>query len=532
MKKREFDIGIVVPLKEEFRYVIEIAPQLESISHEGTYFYRLDFGTISAVCCLVDQMGPLPALQATIRLLDFTDVKLVVVLGLGGALDDDVAIGDVVIATEVNEFQANSKAESTEEGYEVRYSGRHWPLEYRIREAITHFEFSGDDAFTSWQTETSGDYLKLDIADKERLCSSPASLYLGPVASGNVVAASSAFVDEVKRINRKFMAIDMEAAGVAAAAAERIHPLPCLVVRGMSDPANEGKKILDKQGKGAWRRYCVRNATSLLRNLLRWEGFLSATGLMSSTPPSGDENIAGELVLRLKSCTGGPWLVGVVFDIYSHGPRVISDEEVVPMDLSRLRITDPRVGELLEAADRLKEELIALDDLQMMADGFAKLIEDFRAQLGSEKADSLLQSFDRVVTEILYPEKEDEQEEALLLEATRLEEEVGPEAVIELLRGFASGRPPIRERYVDALATAERWDEVVNTVKNLDSAELTRRELEHGIFAGAKTGAPDYASELMMRHQHEYDDNGARLFRREVLRQYPEMGKDASGGKI
>jgi len=158
------------------------------------------------------------------------------------------------------------------------------------------------------------------------------------------VAASSAFVDEVKRINRKFMAIDMEAAGVAAAAAERIHPLPCLVVRGMSDPANEGKKILDKQGKGAWRRYCVRNATSLLRNLLRWEGFLSATGLMSSTPPSGGENIAGELVLRLKSCTGGPWLVGVVFDIYSHGPRVVNDEEVVPMDLSRLRITDPRVA--------------------------------------------------------------------------------------------------------------------------------------------------------------------------------------------
>jgi nucleoside phosphorylase len=532
MEKREFDIGIVVPLKEEFRYVIEIAPQLESISHEGTYFYRLDFGAISAVCCLVDQMGPLPAMQATIRLLDFTDVKLVVVLGLGGALDDDVSIGDVVIGTEVNEFQANSKAESTEEGYEVRYSGRHWPLEYRIREAITHFEFSGDDAFTSWQTETSGDYLKLDVADKESVCSSPASLYLGPVASGNVVAAASAFVDEVKRINRKFMAIDMEAAGVAAAAAERIHPLPCLVVRGMSDPANEGKKILDKQGKGAWRRYCVRNATSLLRNLLRWEGFLSATGLMSPTPPSDSENIAGELVLRLKSYIGGPWLVGVVFDIYSHGPRVIDDEEVVPMDLSSLRITDSRVGELLEAADRLKEELLPLDDLQMMADAFAKLIEDFRARLGSAKADSLLQSFDRVVTEILYPEKQNEQDEALLLEATRLEEEVGPEAVIELLRGFASGSPPIRERYVDALANAERWDEVIDTVRNLDSADLTRRELEHGIFAGAKTRVPDYASELMMRHQHEYDDNGARLFRREVLRQYPGMGKDASGGKI
>jgi hypothetical protein len=35
MERRNFDIGIIVPLREEFRYVVEIAPKLESISHEG-----------------------------------------------------------------------------------------------------------------------------------------------------------------------------------------------------------------------------------------------------------------------------------------------------------------------------------------------------------------------------------------------------------------------------------------------------------------------------------------------------------------
>jgi len=82
-ERRKFDVGIVVSLKEEFRYVVEIAPQLESIPHEGTYLYRLDFGSISAVSCLVDQMGPIPALQAATRLLGFADIKLLVVLGLG-----------------------------------------------------------------------------------------------------------------------------------------------------------------------------------------------------------------------------------------------------------------------------------------------------------------------------------------------------------------------------------------------------------------------------------------------------------------
>ena len=167
MTRRTFDVGIVVPLTEEFRYVVEVAPQLESISHEGTFFYRLDFGAISAVCCLVNQMGPLPALQATARLLGFANVKLIVLLGIGGALDEDVAVGDVVIAAEINEFQANSKAEPAGDGYQVRYSGRHWPLEFRLREAISHFEFSGHDEFTKWQADTSEYYSNLEIPDKE-----------------------------------------------------------------------------------------------------------------------------------------------------------------------------------------------------------------------------------------------------------------------------------------------------------------------------------------------------------------------------
>src|SRR5437667_3665937 len=208
MEKVTFDVGIVVPLREEFRYVTDVAPQLESISHEGTYFYRLDFGSVSTLCCLVDQMGPIPALQATIRLLEFADIKLVVLLGLAGALDDEVNVGDVVIASEVNEFFANSKAESIGEDYDFRYSGRHWPLDYAIREAISHFEFSGPEAFAEWQAETAADYIRLKLSGKERSCTSAPLLHMGPLASGSIVAGSTAFIKEMKRINRKFVAID------------------------------------------------------------------------------------------------------------------------------------------------------------------------------------------------------------------------------------------------------------------------------------------------------------------------------------
>ena len=185
---------------------------------------------------------------------------------------------------------------------------------------------------------------------------------------------------------------------------------------------------------------------------------------------------------------------------------------------------------MLDATDKQKEQLRALGDVEAAINGFARLIEDFRDRLGSADVDSLLQDFDRVVTEILCPENEDEQVESVLLESYRLENEVGAEAVIELLKGLSNGNPRLRERYVDALANAEKWSEVVKTIRHVERSHLSRRELEHGLFACAKTAVFDWANDMMKQHQNEYDDNAARLFRRELSRQYPEIGTDAPGG--
>jgi nucleoside phosphorylase len=522
-ERRHFDVGIVVPLREEFRYLLEIAPLLESISHEGTYFYRLDFGAISAVCCVMDQMGPLPALHAAIRLLEFADLKLLAMLGVAGALDDDIALGDVVVAAEINEFQANSKAESIDGGYEVRYSGRHWPLDFRIREALTHFEFAGGDSFNRWQKATSDHYSDLEIPDKiDGGCR--CSMHLGPIASGNIVAASSVFAEEIKRINRKFVAIDMEAAGMASAAGERIHPLPCLI----SDRADEKKKMLDAQGKKTWRRYAVRNAAAFLAGLLKWDGFLKAVGLDKSTTSPGNQNVASGLANHLKSCVGGPWLVGVIFGVYCHGPGMV-DGEVLPVDLSRLRVSDATIRALLKAAEKVKEEFIADSNLLKAAEHFAGLIETFRDQFNSPKMISVLKGFDQVVLAVLCPEDDNQQIESVLLQAEKLEEEVGTDAVIGFLKEFVSFHPLIRERYIDALATLKKWPEITQVVGKVELTDLSRLELEHGFSAYAETGLADCAKALIKQHQSAYDDKPATIFRREVSRRYSDIEYHESG---
>jgi nucleoside phosphorylase len=519
-ERRQFDIGIVVPLAEEFRYIQEVAPQIESVAHAGAYFYCVHFGGVSAVCCVAGQMGTLPALQTAIRLLEFADLRMLVVLGVAGALDDDIALGDVVIGTEINEFQANSKAEPIEGGYEVRYSGRHWALDFKIREALNNFEFAGKRHFADWQATTTTHHEQLGQTEQlEVTC--PASVHFGPIASGNVVAASSAFVAEVKKVNRKFVAIDMEAAGVAAAAEGRVHPLPCLIIRGISDRADEKKQVRDGQGRGSWRRFAVRNATAFLTRLSKWEGFLQAAGLKEPKTQSTGE-LASALARALKGHVGGPWLAGVVFDVYQHGPA-IRDIGIIPVDLSRLRITDARMRKLLDSADEAKQTLLGDQDVANAAARLARGLEEYRKEADAATLNPVLQGFDDVVLAILCPDEQHQQTESLLLQADKLEEEQGPDAAAAFLKEFIGVHPRVRERHIDALATSRRWPEVVDVLDRVEISQLSRLELEHGFSGCAEIGLTERAAAFLTQHHNAHGDNAAKMFRLHMASRYPDI---------
>lgn len=361
------------------------------------------------------------------------------------------------------------------------------------------------------------------------MCSLSSSLHIGPIASGNIVAASSAFVEEIRRINRKFLAIDMEAAGVASAATDRIHRVPWLVVRGVSDRADENKITLD-ESKGVWRRYCVRNAAGLLESLLAWDGFLGACGLTASTKVLDEEDLARELLLQVRDCVGAPWLVATAFGLYSHGPHVEDGGSVVPTDVSALRVIDARLDELLKSSIELKERLVATAEFQPVADGFAKLASDYRNQLGSSEADALLKDFDRVVEAVLCPTN-DEHLEALLLEADRLQEEIGPEAVVEFLAGGARDNATLRERFVRALSALQRWPQVIETLQGVERDRLSRGELEDLLFAYVRADEAALARETLRLHQSLYDDNGAEMFRQQLVTQHFGLREDGDGAQ-
>jgi hypothetical protein len=198
------------------------------------------------------------------------------------------------------------------------------------------------------------------------------------------------------------------------------------------------------------------------------------------------------------------------------------------MDLNQLRVLDHRISDLLDAAAKQQDALSASDKLDEAADGFAKLIEDFRKKIRSQNADLLLRDFDGVIMETLHPkDDEDDQVQALLMESSRLEEEVGAEAVIDLLKNREKVLiiAALRERYIDALAKAEKWSEIVQLLEKLDSNELSRSELQNSALACSKVGTFERAKEILTSHKTKYADNAGKLFRREICQRYPQFNE-------
>jgi nucleoside phosphorylase len=63
------------------------------------------------VAFVLDEMGPLSAAVVTGRLVAEFAVRLVALVGIAGALIDNVGLGDVVMASKVDRYEHAAKAE-------------------------------------------------------------------------------------------------------------------------------------------------------------------------------------------------------------------------------------------------------------------------------------------------------------------------------------------------------------------------------------------------------------------------------------
>jgi 8-oxo-dGTP diphosphatase len=183
---------------------------------------------------------------------EFTPAAVIFV-GVAGALQPHLGLGDVVVATHVYAYHG---ATSQDDSLTAR--PRTWELSHRVHQIAASLERTGD-----WARQLPAD-------------PAPPRVHFGPVAAGEIAHYSA--VSDARQWLRKHysdaVAVEMEAAGIAQAG-HLNDALPTIMVRGISDYADEGKSASDDAG---WQPRAAANAAAFAAALVAVLGVELADG--------------------------------------------------------------------------------------------------------------------------------------------------------------------------------------------------------------------------------------------------------------
>jgi adenosylhomocysteine nucleosidase len=229
----EWDVGVITVLSEETRAVL-FALGLQGRRIDGLHFYEGEADSDSSgtslkvVATRALEQGNRSVMAACENLRRHYAPRVIVLVGIGGAIHPDVAVGDVVVADRVVYYDLRKE---TPEG--TRRRGEEHVAPARTRHAVNAFFTEHDPA-------------QFEIADPADIVHDM-RMWKGGIGSGDAVIADhdAEILKFLAGYNDKILAVDMEAGGLAAACHEQsaasgqLHGW--IVIRGISDDAGAGK---------------------------------------------------------------------------------------------------------------------------------------------------------------------------------------------------------------------------------------------------------------------------------------------------
>jgi adenosylhomocysteine nucleosidase len=189
----------------------------------------------SAVIAVTDR-GNSSAATLVERAIGMFRPQAVLFVGVAGALKDTIALGDVVVATKVYDYQGGK---DTEEGFLAR--PRAWDAPHDLVQLARHVVRTG-----SWVAPAGG--------------TGQPAVHFEPVAAGEVILDSreTPLAERLRRTYNDAAAVDMESAGMSQAG-HLNRRLPALTIRGISDMADGGKSVADANG---WQHTAAANCAA------------------------------------------------------------------------------------------------------------------------------------------------------------------------------------------------------------------------------------------------------------------------------
>lgn len=279
------DVLFVIALDEEKEAMLSEFPTPPSVTKYdenklGLFSLRLssDRELICAVW-LVGDMGPEAVLLELADVVRVASPKLVINVGIAGMLSGDARIGDSVIVEGVlyyshrGAISTGTSIQSTLvtggkfinttsqflDRFKVEFKNRS-DLKADYSEASARFAKSNDFADAAE---------KIQSLTKQHLIGVQQQVAFGEVASGPFVGRSSDFKNFLLNKNRNLLALEMESGAVAMVMSKKFRSVPCVMVKGISDPSDEFKKAVESITHNNNRVWAARNAMRLALMMIR-----------------------------------------------------------------------------------------------------------------------------------------------------------------------------------------------------------------------------------------------------------------------
>jgi nucleoside phosphorylase len=208
-------------------------------------------------------------------LLEEFDPAATVLLGIAGGIGDDIGVGDVAIAIDAVQFDNAGKRAPNGSTYQEQFEKCSEALCDRAAKfSTTHV--------AEWNAIRSlADAARRSIAEQYRhepfvsryLNGLPLRAVTGRIASSRFVHADATQLAEVLKWHRKAIAVETEGYGFLDAVEVYDRLRPKLIIRGISDPANEDKEELERITQGACRRLAMQNCGRFFLALLEAGAF-------------------------------------------------------------------------------------------------------------------------------------------------------------------------------------------------------------------------------------------------------------------
>lgn len=274
------DFLIIVPLKEEREAVLAHlgnARRLPPDEQDVRVYYQTDLatqladgqaGSYRVIVTSPLGMGRVEAATATADAIRRWQPRYVLLVGIAGGDPDEVGLGDVLIAEQFVDYELAKRTDEDTKPHPEQPPAN--PREYalhnsvrRVNERTRYQTFRADPRLYGAAQHLIG----WEKAVREaRPDAGMPSTHTGIVISGDKVQAATGALAPYKADWPKLIGVEMEAAGVAAAAWEAVSKPGVLMVRGVSDLA-DAKKGSSRVKK--WRPYACDVAAAFAVSFLR-----------------------------------------------------------------------------------------------------------------------------------------------------------------------------------------------------------------------------------------------------------------------